>query len=187
MAVPSESLCDVLECDATWADSEPDLPLPMCPPSIWPTQMEWRRRFSRLKFKPSAESGGGWDSQRSCRRLRIVVGPEPRRQELLDHTDGGTEVCAVVGGDASGVPSPFFLWPTAVNAAGTEPMSLDSEGERLSDAHHDFEERDGASEVFVEHIEEEIPELPPLVNPARIRNLAAKMTSLDAVHISTVF
>ena len=66
-------------------------------------------------------------------------------------------------------------------------MSLDSEGERLSDAHHDCEERDGASEVIVERIEEEMPELPPLVIPARIRNIAAKMTSLDAVHISTVF
>ena len=38
-------------------------------------------------------------------------------------------------------------------------MSIDSEGERLSDAHHDWEERDGASDVGVEHTEEEVPEL----------------------------
>ena len=42
------------------------------------------------------------------------------------------------------------------------------------------------SEVIVERIEEEIPELAPLVIPARIRNIAAKMTSLDAVNTSTV-
>ena len=144
VAVPSASLCVVLECDATGADSEHDLPPPMCPPSISPAQMECEAApIQQIEVQAISRSGGGWDSQRSCRRLRIVVGPEPRRQELLDLTDGGTEVCAIVGGDASGVPSPFFLWPTAVNAARTEAMSLDSEDERLSDAHHDFEERDG--------------------------------------------
>ena len=122
--VPSASLCDVLECDATWADSEPDLPPPMCPPSISPTQMECEAApIQQIELQAISRSGGGWDSQRSCWRLRIVVGPEPRRQELLDHTDGGTEVCAVVGGcgeatddgvpptepAASGVPSPFFF------------------------------------------------------------------------------
>ena len=143
--------------------------------------------IQQIEVHAISQSGGGWDSQRSCWRLRIVVGPEPRCQELHDDTDRGTEVCAIVGGDASGVPSPFLLWPTAVNAEGTEAMSLDSKGERLSNAHHDCEERDGASEVFVERVEEEIPELPPLVIPARIRNIAAKMTSLDAVNTSTVF
>ena len=39
-----------------------------------------------------------------------------------------------------------------MDAAGTEAMSLDSEGERLSNAHHGWEERDGASDVEVEHI-----------------------------------
>ena len=34
-------------------------------------------------------------------------------------------------------------------------MSMDSEGKRLSDAHHDWEETDGASDVEVGHIEEE--------------------------------
>ena len=133
--------------------------------------------------------------------MRIVVGPKPRRQELHDDTDGGTEVRATVRGEASGatpstipgvpptipgvpptepglpstepaeppmiprVPSPFLFWPTAVNASGTEAMSIDSEGERLSDAHHDWEERDGASDVGVEHTEEEIPELESLAIP----------------------
>ena len=32
---------------------------------------------------------------------------------------------------------------------------MDSEGKRLSDAHHDWEERDGASDIEVGHIEEE--------------------------------
>ena len=50
-----------------------------------------------------------------------------------------------------------------------------------------WEERDGASDVEVGHIEEEIPELAPLAIPARTRNTAAGMTSLDAVNIKTVF
>ena len=41
--------------------------------------------------------------------------------------------------------------------------------------------------VGVEHVEEEIPELESLAIPARIRNIAAGMTSLDAVNIKTVF
>ena len=45
-------------------------------------------------------------------------------------------------------------------------------GERLSDAHHDWEERDGASDVGVEHTEEGIPESAPLAIPASIRNIA---------------
>ena len=68
----------------------------------------------------------------------------------------------------------------------TEAMSIDSEGERLSDAHHDWEERDDASDVGVEHTEEEIPSWSHW-RSHRIRNSAAGMTSRDAVGIKTVF
>ena len=46
----------------------------------------------------------------------------------------------------------------------------------MSDAHHEWEERDGASDVGVEHTKEGIPEW----------SSAAGMTSLDAVNIKTV-
>ena len=103
MAVPSASLCDALECDILRADSEPGLPPPMCPPSILPTHMECAATpIQQVEVQATSQSGGGWDSRRRCRRLRIVVGPEPRRQELHDETDGGTDVRATVRGDASG-------------------------------------------------------------------------------------
>ena len=180
MVVPSASLCDVLECDATWADSEPDLPLPMCPPSIWPSQMEWRRRFSRSKFMPSASRvvggivrgvAGGCGSSlvpspdvRSC-MTTLMAAPKsvpqcevmqavphlPLSQECHRQYQAYNQRSAINGTSRATndpVPSPFLLWPTAVNAAGTEAMSLDSKGERLSDAHHDWEERDGASDSW---------------------------------------
>ena len=101
--VSSASLCDALEFDVTRADLEPDLPPPMCPPSILPTQMECEATpIQQIEVQAISQSGGGWDSRRRCRRLRIVVRPEPRRQELHDEADGGTDVRATVRGDASG-------------------------------------------------------------------------------------
>ena len=60
VAVPSASLCDTLECDVTRADSEPDLPPPMCPPSILPTHMECEAtRIQQVEVQAISRSGGG--------------------------------------------------------------------------------------------------------------------------------
>ena len=86
-----------------------------------------RLRFSRSNFKPSAS----WVVSGIVRGVAGGCGsssvPSPDVSSCLTTLMGGTEACAFVGGDASGVPSPFLLWPTAVNAAGTVSMSLDSE------------------------------------------------------------
>ena len=58
--------------------------------------------IQQIEVQAISQSGGGWDSRRRCRSLRIVVRPEPRRQELHDEADGGTDVRATVRGDASG-------------------------------------------------------------------------------------
>ena len=153
---------------------------------------------------PSTSRVVGGTARGVARGCGSSLAPIPDVRRLHDDNDGGTEVRATVRGDASravpstipGVPptlprsatddtrcaTAVLMGSPAADAAGTEATSLDSEGERLNNAHHDWEERDGASDIEAEHTEEEIPEL-----AARIRNIAAGMTSLDAVNIKTVF
>ena len=113
--------------------------------------------IQQIKVQAISQSGGGWDSQRRCWRLRIVVGPKPRRQELHDDTDGGTDVRATVRGDASGA-----LLRQSLECHRRKQVCHHQQWTRqrpclwtASNAHHDWEERDGASDVEVGHIEEE--------------------------------
>ena len=204
VAVPSASLCDALEFDVTRADSEPGLPPPMCPASTWPTKMECEATpIQQIEVQAISLSGGGWDSQRRCWRLRIVVGPKPRRQELHDDTDGGTDVRATVRGDASGALFRQSLEchrrKQVCHQRNQQSHQLTQECRRSCDGTssgrgrnrgHVFGQRVmpitiGRSEMA--HLTLKLGTLRrrPLAMPARIRNIAAGMTSLDAVNIKT--